>query len=991
MLALAMSLQALSQSSNATVSGTVADAGKALIPGVTVTAANTETGVVSTGITNESGNYNIPGLLPGVYKVTAELPGFQTQSFTDVRLGNAAQARLNFTLTVASLNTTVEVTASAERLLLESTSSVGAVLPDTEIKALPIVGIMGNDAVSGLVGTMPGITGINTIDQTLTANNDMVAGVSAAFVNITRDGVDASAAGRNPGGFQPATITNPDMVGEIRMITSPVDAELGRGNSQVQIQTRSGTNAFRGALVYNNRNSAVEPNTWANNKASGGAIVPPWTNITEYTGSVGGPIIKNKTFFFFLWDGMLPAARNNVEATVLTPCARNGIFRYFDGWQNGNTQTVKNATGTTPTIATVNDDGSPRNPGTTPTGAPAALHYASVFGPLPANLPAANADCSNLAALVQPGTSWDPNRTQMDPSGYVSKILGVMPQANNYRAGDGLNTGGFQWTQAQHGANNRFSFGSPDARKQANIKIDHNFSTRNKINGGWTFERDHADYAQPNWPAQFSGVAHHQPQVLTLNFTSTLSPVLLNEVRFGMRRTGTNTQHALANPATSKAAIAFIPNVQGIPVLPQLGMNAVGAVQDICICGGQPLFQGETGGALFNGNIAEKTNLYTYTDAITWTTGKHTFKGGGEVRFGSSFFGDDVENSNYSAFARAFGGDAPLSPTQNINSSKMPGLQGTSTAGAQLYMTSLLSLLSGSLQQVTMMNWLASATDTKFADYRTTVQRHRTLNQREGSAFFKDDWKLKPSLTLNLGVALGLLRRADWVSNGLTAAPVGGGMNLFGYSGGSFATWMQPGQRGDLTQLQFVGPGSPNPGISVYQKDMHNFGPAVGFAWQIPWFGAGQTTLRGGYQLSFLPFGGGRVSTFNSTFANPPGSSFDANINHAPGLQYLDMTKLASLVPVPVSTAPMQPIPVTDRSVALSAMDPNLTTPYVQNLTLNLTRNGRTKPDSGRPLHRNAEPKAIRKCQSQFSQFPVQRIERGLRCGTRRRRIAAAG
>ncbi len=199
-LALAMSLQALSQSSNATVSGTVADAGKALIPGVTVTAANTETGVVSTGITNESGNYNIPGLLPGVYKVTAELPGFQTQSFTDVRLGNAAQARLNFTLTVASLNTTVEVTASAERLLLESTSSVGAVLPDTAVKALPIVGIMGNDAVSGLVGTMPGITGINTIDQTLTANNDMVAGVSAAFVNITRDGVDASAAGRNPAG-----------------------------------------------------------------------------------------------------------------------------------------------------------------------------------------------------------------------------------------------------------------------------------------------------------------------------------------------------------------------------------------------------------------------------------------------------------------------------------------------------------------------------------------------------------------------------------------------------------------------------------------------------------------------------------------------------------------------------------------------------------------------------------------------------------------------
>src|SRR6185295_10812279 len=94
------------QSSNATLSGTVSDSAKALIPGVTVTAVNTETSVASTSISNESGTYSISGLLPGIYKVTAELPGFQTQSFTDVRLGNAAQARLNFTLQVANVNTT---------------------------------------------------------------------------------------------------------------------------------------------------------------------------------------------------------------------------------------------------------------------------------------------------------------------------------------------------------------------------------------------------------------------------------------------------------------------------------------------------------------------------------------------------------------------------------------------------------------------------------------------------------------------------------------------------------------------------------------------------------------------------------------------------------------------------------------------------------------------------------------------------------------------
>src|SRR6266536_1579036 len=106
--------------SNATLSGTVSDAANALIPGVNVTATNTATGVVSMALTNETGTYNIPSLLPGTYTVKAELAGFQTRTFTDVRLGNA-QVRLNFTLEIATIAPAVEVTASADRLLLEST------------------------------------------------------------------------------------------------------------------------------------------------------------------------------------------------------------------------------------------------------------------------------------------------------------------------------------------------------------------------------------------------------------------------------------------------------------------------------------------------------------------------------------------------------------------------------------------------------------------------------------------------------------------------------------------------------------------------------------------------------------------------------------------------------------------------------------------------------------------------------------------------------
>src|SRR4030095_351212 len=101
------------QSTNASVGGFVQDASQAFIPGVTVTATNTQTGVVNTALTNESGAYNFTALLPGTYKLTAELPGFKTQVISAVQLGQSATARYNFTLHVGATNNTVEVTAQA--------------------------------------------------------------------------------------------------------------------------------------------------------------------------------------------------------------------------------------------------------------------------------------------------------------------------------------------------------------------------------------------------------------------------------------------------------------------------------------------------------------------------------------------------------------------------------------------------------------------------------------------------------------------------------------------------------------------------------------------------------------------------------------------------------------------------------------------------------------------------------------------------------------
>ena len=507
-----------------------------------------------------------------------------------------------------------------------------------------------------------------------------------------------------------------------------------------------------------------------------------------------------------------------------------------------------------------------------------------------------------------------------------------MPVPNNYEIGDGLNTAGHRWILSRTGADNRFGFGEPVNRKQINLKIDHNFNSNHKVNGSYTYERNWSDNQYGVWPFRFPTLSYRRPQVLTVNFTSTLSPTLLNEARFGMRRTGTNQASSFTNPDTGQAALDFFPNVNGFPLLPQLG------IQPVCVCSGQPFgARGETG-ALFQANLNESTPLYTYADTLSWTRNSHSFKGGAEVRFASSRLRDDVQANDFSAFLRAFGGETALTPIQGITSTNIPGLQGTTTTGNNLAMRGLLTTLTGSLSRVTQLYWLGSAERLNtFDDYRTSIQRERELNQNELSFFFKDDWKITRNLTLNLGLRWDYYG-VPWVSNGLTATPEGGGDALFGYSGRGFENWMRPGQRGDLTKLIFVGPDSPNPDISAWDKDYNNFGPAIGFSWQVPWFGAGQTTVRGGYQVSYL-LGGGRFSTLDTTLANPPGSSYTASFTGGPGMEYLDLRSLPSISPVPISVTPMQPIPVDSRSVALTAFDSNYVTPYVQNLTLAVTRN----------------------------------------------------
>ncbi len=923
---------AFAQSSNASVSGTISDSSGARIPGVTVTATNTSTGVVSNAISNNVGIYNLPSLLPGVYTVNAEMPGFNTHTYRDVVLGNAAQVRLNFELEVGGVSTAIEVSVAADRLLLESSSSTGDVLAQSAVQDLPQVNSNALDFVKVMSGYIP-VDG----NAVFNANGTTVGGLSVANLNLKRDGVDVSDV-RFPAGIHAPTQINPELVGEMRIIQSPVDAEMGRGNAQIHVLTKSGSNEYHGSALWDIQNSGLDSNQWENNRSN---VVPPWRNLHQYTISVGGPIIKNKTFFFALWNQQIARLRDSINPNVLTPCARKGIFRYFDNWNNGRYGQATTTAGT-PTIAVVDFAGNPVAPTTNPDGTPhnGILRYYSVFGDLTESARSQIAqDPINCSAYdfsgnhgIVPETNWDSYRTGVDSTGFIDYFLSLMPPANSYESiGDGLNTAGGRWTRGTRGADNMFGIGEDNNRKQINVKIDHILNENHRVSGSWSFEKGWADNNFKVWPDGWGGRTERQPQVVTVNLASTLSPSLFNEARFGVSRTGTNGYFPLESPETGKELESHLPHVNGLPVVVSPGTG--GARFNASASN----FFGGRGGDIFGvgWTNADTSPRWTFGDNITWIKGRHSIKAGGEYRFSgtkSSVYGT---NWGWNVNPFALGGNAQALPVQGINSTNMEGLAGSTFAGNQRVMENLLTFFSGSLSGIQQTYFVNSSKNLAWNDPVTEKQKVRDMRKNEFAFFVKDDLKLTPDLTLNLGVRYEYYG-VPYLRSGLTAALKGGSAGVYGISGQSWdESFWNPGSRSDLTELVFVGPDSPNPDMRVYSRDTNNFGPAVGFAWQLPWLGKGKTTIRGGYQITYQS--GDNLQTVEGIIANPPGSTTNAGYNASD--IYLSLENMDEIIPIAPTSDPMQPIPLTDRTQTITAYDNSFVSPYVQNVTLAIVRN----------------------------------------------------
>ncbi|MFB3904136.1 MAG: carboxypeptidase regulatory-like domain-containing protein [Acidobacteriota bacterium] len=309
--------------------GYVTDESKAFIPGAEVVVTNTKTGVAQTALTSDVGFYNFTFLKEGQYRVRCSMPGFSTQQ-TELSIDIGQLVRVNFTLKVGEISQVVDVVAEAERIQ-QKAQDVGQVIDEKRIRELPLNG-RNYLQLAGLSAGVAPAGGPGGTHRTAGAGGFVSSGSQVAQNNIRLDGSDiTSRTSRGQLGFEAqAIVPNLDALSEFKVITNNISAEYGyRMGATVIVSTKSGTNSFHGSLFEYHRNSALAANDFFFNKNSNpGAtgVKRPQYIRNEFGGTIGGPIIHDRTFFFGSYQAQKTRIGRTTTATVPTAAIRQGDF-----------------------------------------------------------------------------------------------------------------------------------------------------------------------------------------------------------------------------------------------------------------------------------------------------------------------------------------------------------------------------------------------------------------------------------------------------------------------------------------------------------------------------------------------------------------------------------------------------------------------------------------------------------------------------------------
>lgn len=523
-------IQIHAQVSGATLSGTLTDPSGSVIPNATLTIKNVATGIERQVTTDNSGVFSAPNLLPGTYDVTVTAAGFNTALQSGVVLNVGAQQLLNFSMKVGDSTTRVEVSTEALAVQLAS-SEISGVVTDRTVQNLPL---NGRDWTS-LATLQPGVDSLGS-EQANTGTKDRarrgygvemtISGSRPSQNNYRIDGISVNDySNGGPGSVEGSTL-GVDAVQEFSVLTSNYSAEYGRTSGGViNAITKSGTNDFHGSVYEFLRNGSLDAATFIDN--STGSPKPHFER-NQFGGGIGGPIVKDNTFFYADYEGL----RENQGTTVIANVPSAAV----------------------------------RGIGTGPGGGPGPSMVCSIDQ-------SASGGCSPQTLANYLASHGEPAVLNPDPVTGIDKsvlpFLGLWQLPNQPITSGNGDQGNYAFNSANLTAEN---FGT--------IRVDHKFSDKDSLFG--TYQNDQAVATQPDPNNNVLVQNATGRQFVDVEETHIFSPQLLNTARFGLNRSvhtggGVNAINPLSsNLALGESTGADNPQID-VPALTSIqpGLNQV--------------------------------------------------------------------------------------------------------------------------------------------------------------------------------------------------------------------------------------------------------------------------------------------------------------------------------------------------------------------------------------------------------------------------------
>ena len=469
------------QVTTARLEGIVKDKLGGVIPGATVVVTNVGTNIPYEALTNETGFWVLPQLPPGTYTVSCEIKGFKRSVVQDLKLQVGDTRTVQLILEPGEISEQVLVTADATPVDLTS-QNIRNVVQERQITDLPLNGRNAMNLFYLQAGANP-LVASRAVEANPMFNQQQAGNVDGLRVvanNVMVEGIWAQDPMLDNGPGMVSMPTPVDALAEYTVVTSSAAAEFGRGaGAQIQAIYKSGTNDFHGTVYEFNRNTIYNANSFFLNKQptkDGSKAKRAVFLRNQYGLSLGGPIRRERIFFFGTWEGQRERQAQVINRTVFTQTLRDGTFRYYNKGRNS---------------------GSLVDP---VTGAP--------------KVPAEDISTINLLTV-------DPTRLGADTSGKVAGIFKQVPPPNNYEIGDGFNTTGYRYT-------------SPLLSDGDQFVIKGDFVLTSKHRASWSV--GYSSWSGDG-PRAFSGYAefsnHEIRKGSALAINSSFSPTWLNEFRAG--------------------------------------------------------------------------------------------------------------------------------------------------------------------------------------------------------------------------------------------------------------------------------------------------------------------------------------------------------------------------------------------------------------------------------------------------------------------------